>query len=263
MNKLPISACIITLNEAGNIAECIKSMDFVSEVIVLDSFSDDDTCTIAESLGAKVYKQKFLGHIEQKNKALSFASMEWVLALDADERVSPELRSSILEIFRNKPNYDGYRFHRSTWYLTRWIKHGRFYPDKQLRLFKKDKAIWGGKNPHDKIILTGQFCDIPQDILHYSYENIFDHVKTSNNFSSIQSKQLVTSNRGQFPILKMMLKSHWTFFESYFLRRGFMDGREGLIIALISSFSMLIRYAKVYEISVSRSTLNSKKLKQE
>ena len=261
MTKLPISACIITLNEASNIAECIKSMDFVSEVIVLDSFSDDDTCKIAESLGAKVYKQKFLGHIEQKNKALSFATMDWVLALDADERVSPELRTSILEIFRNPLKFEGYRFHRSTWYLTRWIKHGRFYPDKQLRLFKKDSANWGGHNPHDKIILKGQFCDIPQDILHYSYENIFDHVKTSNNFSGIQSKQIASSKKGRFPILKMMVKSLWTFFESYFLRRGFMDGREGLIISLISSFSMLIRYAKVYEISVSISTLNSKNLK--
>ena len=263
MTKLPISACIITLNEANNIADCIKSMDFVSEIIVLDSFSDDDTCKIAESLGAKVYKQKFLGHIEQKNMALSFASMEWVLALDADERLSPELKASILNIFQNPLRFDGYRFNRSTWYVTRWIKHGRFYPDKQLRLFRRTKAVWGGTNPHDKIMLTGKFKDVPQDILHYSYENIFDHVKTSNHFSSIQAKHIATANVTQFPILKMMAKSIWTFMESYFLRLGFLDGREGLIISWISSFSMLIRYAKVYEISMSRSKSTGNQSKHE
>jgi len=247
MTKLPITACIITLNEANNIEACIKSLDFVSEIVVVDSFSTDQTCAIAESLGAKVYKQKFLGHIEQKNIALSYASQPWVFALDADERVSPDLKSAVLDIFKEGPQFDGYRFHRATWYLSRWIRHGRFYPDKQLRLFKRSKARWGGVNPHDRIILDGNFLDIPQDILHYSYDDIADHVKTSNSFSTIQAKHLYVLGYVKFPILKMVFKSLWTFLDSYIFRLGFLDGREGLIIAFISAYSMLIRYAKLYE----------------
>ena len=250
--KLPISVCIITLNEQLNIGACIESADFASEIIIVDSFSTDQTRKISESYGARFFEHKFEGHIQQKNIALSYATFPWVIAIDADERISQAMKTRIFEIFQGEPKYDGYRFHRTTWYLTKWIRHGRFYPDRQLRLFKKDKATWGGSNPHDKIKLSGTFCDLNEDILHYSYRDIANHIQTSNNFSSIQANILFNRGKNRFIVFKMILKSIWTFLDSYLLRAGFMDGREGFIIAVISAFSMFARYAKVYELDVKQ-----------
>lgn len=251
-DKLPISACIITLNEQDNIGSCIESLDFVSEIIVVDSFSTDHTRAIAEKYGAKFFTHKFEGHIQQKNIALSYATNTWVISLDADERVSREMRNKIFEIFKEGPKYDGYRFRRTTWYLTKWIRHGRFYPDRQLRLFLKAKATWAGVNPHDKISLNGNVCNLKEDIQHYSYKDLSGHIRTSNNFSSIQANNLFHAGKDQFIVLKMIFKSLWTFIDCYILRSGFRDGKEGFIIAVISSFSMFARYAKVYELDIKK-----------
>lgn len=248
--KLPISACIITLNEEKNIKACIESLNFASEVIVVDSFSSDKTEDICLSLGARFYKHKFEGHIEQKNIALSYASHAWVLSLDADERVSEGMRREIYRIFKGPTAFDGYRFRRCTWYLDRWIRHGRFYPDKQLRLFRKEKARWGGVNPHDKIQLQGNFKDINEEIYHYSYQDLAHHIRTLNSFSGIQAKNLFEKKNLLFPVTKMIAKSLWTIFDSYILRRGFLDGRPGVIIAVFSGFSMFARYAKLYELNL-------------
>jgi len=249
--KLPISACIITLNEEKNIAACIESLSFASEIIVVDSFSTDKTEEICRKIGARFYQHKFEGHIEQKNIALGYATHTWVISLDADERVSEPMRRSIYKIFKGPTSFDGFRFRRCTWYLQRWIRHGRFYPDKQLRLFRKAKARWGGVNPHDKIILDGKnFQDRNEEILHFSYQDLAQHIRTLNSFSSIQSSNLFQKGNRSFPVSKMVLKSLWTIFDNFILRLGFLDGRAGVVVAVFSGFSMFARYAKLYELNI-------------
>ena len=250
MDKLPITACIITLNEEKNIQACLDSLDFVSEFVVVDSFSQDKTRELCEQRGVRFFEHPFEGHIQQKNLALSYASQPWVLALDADERVSGNMREKIFEIFHSAPQECGFRFRRRTWYISRFILHGRFYPDWQLRLFRKDSACWAGKNPHDKIELSGSCKDVKADILHYSYADVSGHVKTLNSFSSIQARNLYNENRRGFVIAKMCIKSFWAFVDSYFLRRGLLDGREGFIVACFAAVSMFVRYAKLYELTV-------------
>jgi glycosyltransferase involved in cell wall biosynthesis len=250
--KLPITLCVITFNEQDQIAECLASADFVSEVVVVDSYSTDSTEDLCRDAGAHVrfYQHPFDGHIQQKNLALQKAKQPWVLALDADERVSPAMRSAILEIFSNEPRVDGYSFRRVTQYMGRWIRHGAFYPDRKVRLFRRDKARWGGQNPHDRIVLSGRQEQREEEILHYSFDDLSDHIRTINSFSTIQARQIFGANpaAGQHWVLtRMLARSAWVVFRHLVLRAGILDGRRGVIIALFSAFSMLARYAKVYE----------------
>jgi glycosyltransferase involved in cell wall biosynthesis len=255
--KLPISACIITFNEEANIAECIKSLFFAKEIIVLDSGSNDKTCEIAESLGATVSHHHFESHIKQKNHALTYANYDWVIALDADERVSPKLRSEITKLFEEikidenglDNLCDGYKFPRKTYYIDKWISHSGWYPDKHLRLFRKSSAEWGGKNPHDKIILTGTIGELKGDILHYSFSSLRAHIDTINNFSAIMARNLFQEGKTNFIVPKLFLKPIWKFIDMFLLKKGFLDGTHGLIIALFSSFDMCARYAKLYELT--------------
>lgn len=154
--RLPLSVCIITLNEQDNIERCLRPLDFVSEIIVVDSGSKDKTVEIAEKHKAKVYKRKFDDYVSQKNFALSFVKNEWVLTLDADEEVSPELKEEILVLFQNGlPTADGYSTPRLTWYLGKWIRHGGWYPNRRIRLFHKSKGKFGGGLVHETIQLQG------------------------------------------------------------------------------------------------------------
>ena len=255
--KLPISACIITYNEEKHISECIKSLFFANEIIVLDSGSEDKTCEIAKSLGAKVHHHPFESHITQKNHALSFATNDWVISLDADERVTPKLRNEIIKLFEeikidengNDNLCNGYSFPRKTYYIDKWINHGGWYPDKHLRLFRKSKAVWGGENPHDKIMLEGKSGELNSDLLHYSFDSLKAHINTINNFSAIMSRNQYKNKDTKFLLPKLIFKPLWKFIEIYFLKKGFLDGTHGLIIALFSSFATCARYAKLFELT--------------
>lgn len=249
--KEKISACIITYNEERTIKDCLLSVSFADEIIVVDSHSTDKTCEIAKEFGAKIVTHDFEGHIQQKNYAKSLAKNEWVISLDADERVSASLRKEIEKIFSIGPAYDGYRFKRKTFYLNKWISHGGWYPDKHLRLFKNSIATWSGKNPHDRIFLDGKVKCLKSDLLHYSFPNLASHINTINNFSGIMARDLFKKNKVHFVLPKMILKTLWKFFEMYIFKRGFLDGRQGFIIATFSAFSTFARYAKLYEITVS------------
>jgi glycosyltransferase involved in cell wall biosynthesis len=254
---LPLTVCIITFNEEAHIASCLQSVSFARDVVVVDSFSTDKTQEICRQTCPHVrfFENPFEGHIQQKNVALSKAQEEWVLALDADERVSPEMRQAIFEIFRTGPQADGYSFRRVTQYLGRWIRHGAFYPDRKLRLFRKDKAHWGGHNPHDRIVLAGRVIERQEEILHFSFDDLTDHIRTINAFSSIQAKNIFAEgpaghNRGT--LTRMIGRSLWVIFRHLVLRGGILDGRRGVVIAVFSAFSMFARYAKVYELELQR-----------
>lgn len=252
MNSKPtLSAAIITYNEEDKIQDCLNSVtDFVDEIIVLDSFSTDATEEICrKNLKVRFHQHPFDGHIEQKNRVLEKCSSEWILSLDADERVTPELRHSIEKLITQNPNIAGAKFPRLTYHMHRFIKHSGWYPNARYRLVRKGMAFWGGENPHDKIILKGKGIKIRGDLLHLTKKDLSDQIQTINSFSSIVALTRYNKDR-KFQLWRMLLKPITKFLEMYLLKRGFQDGMQGLIIAISSSFSSFLKEAKLYELSV-------------
>ncbi len=245
MKKL--SVVIITFNEESNIARCIVSIKKIAdEIIIVDSYSEDNTVTIAEQLGAIVYKQQFLGYIEQKNFALQKATNDYCLLLDADECLSNELEASIQQLKELGFSADGYTFNRCNNYRNKWIKHGAWYPNKNIRLLNKSKGKWGGTNPHDKIIMSPNsiVVSLSGDLLHYSYESIEDMIQQNNRFTTIQAKAMYLSGK-RSSYFKIIINPTVAFISSFFIKRGFLDGIDGFIIAKSIAFHTLHKYAKL------------------
>lgn len=248
-NSVKISATIITFNEEKNIGRCIDSLKQVAdEIIVVDSGSADQTEQICISKGVKFYTNAFQGHIEQKNYAVSLTNNPVILSLDADEALSEELLTSIKAI---KENFtaDGYYFNRLTNYCGKWIKHCGWYPDKKLRIWKKEKGIWGGTNPHDKVIMEGitstQF--LSGDLLHYSYYSIEQHLKQVNYFTDINAREAHRKNK-RATIFHILFSPLIKFIKSYFFQLGILDGYYGFIVCSISAHATLYKYVKLREL---------------
>jgi glycosyltransferase involved in cell wall biosynthesis len=247
MTRPAISACIITYNEEKNIRECLASVTWVEEIIVVDSMSNDATVSICREYTDSVIQKTWEGHVKQKNFAIKQASHDWVLCLDADERVTPELRREIEQCLSEEVGRaDGYYFSRHSYYLGRWINHGGWYPDYKLRLFKKSLGKWGGKDPHDKVILTGTTKYLHSELHHFVYRNLSHQLQTVDNFSTITAQGL-DSDGERFSVVKLLFRPILKFFGTYFFKRGFLDGLPGLIISFISSFYVFLRYAKLWE----------------
>ena len=244
---IKISAAIITYNEEKNIKRCMESLDFVDEIVIVDSLSSDKTCAIAKELGAKVIEQKFLGHIDQKQLAVENCTHDWVLSLDADEEVSPELKASILELINTPLKHEAYEMKRVSFHLGKWIRHGGWYPDKKTRFFNKQKAHWGGYNPHDKVIVNGSTGMLEGDLKHYVFTDLRHNIDTNNSYSSIMAEDLYNNGK-KFSYLKLFLKPVGKFFEVYIYKRGFLDGMPGFIIAVGASYSMFLKFAKLWEL---------------
>ncbi len=228
-----ISAVIITLNEEKNIGRCIDSVKMVAdEVIVLDSFSTDRTVMIAQEKGAVVKQLAFNRYIEQKNRAVQLASYEYVLSLDADEALSEELAASILAC---KKDLKGFAFtmNRSNYFCGKFIRHGLWYPDRKLRLFKKQDGVWGGYDPHDKVIVPAgtSIKHLRGDLLHYAYYSVEGYIEKNEKISIIAAHSLFESGIKKH-WLKVYLSPAWEFLNGYFLRLGFLDGYYGWLIAV-------------------------------
>jgi glycosyltransferase involved in cell wall biosynthesis len=252
MKRPPLSVCIITFNEEKNIRDCLESVTWAEEIIVVDSLSQDTTVSLCRLFTDKVYEQEWQGHVKQKNCALQYARNEWVLCVDADERVSPELREEIERNLSMEGNcVDGYYFPRHSYYLGKWINHGGWYPDYKLRLFKKSKGSWGGEDPHDKVILKGTTTQLKGELLHFVYKNVSHQLQTVDSFSTITSTALDRAGE-RFTLFKLLYRPSAKFFETYLIKRGFMDGLPGFIIAVISSFYVFLRYVKLWELQKLR-----------
>lgn len=243
MNNVSLTGVIITYNEELKIARCINSMKKVcDEIIVLDSFSTDKTCKIAEQAGAKVYKHTFDGHIEQKNRAITYSTSKYILSLDADEELSTELIASINNI-KNDFVCDAYSMNRLNKYGKKWIKHGAWYPDKKLRMWNSTKGKWGGKNPHDKFILNNNSttAHLSGNILHYTM-NGFDDLKNQTvKFANIAAKSLFGEGK-RYNYFQIIFKTIFRFIKEYFLLLGIIDGKEGLQIAIMNSYYVWLKY---------------------
>lgn len=243
-----ISAAIITYNEEKNIERCIQSLfGVVDEVVIIDSGSEDKTHEIASSLGAKVIKNPFEGHIQQKNFAITQTENEWVISLDADEALSDELKKAILEV-KGSLKGDGYEFNRLTNYCGKWIKHCGWYPDTKLRLFRKNAGAWGGKNPHDKYILnSGKPQYLKGDILHYTFYKVSEHKEQIIKFTDIAAQSLFELGK-KSNWVKIYGKTIAKFIRNYFIKLGFLDGLTGFHICRLSAHATYLRYYKLLKL---------------
>ncbi len=250
---IKLSVVIITYNEELMIARCLDAAKQVAdEIIVVDSYSTDQTAEICKTYGVKFTTHTFEGHIQQKNYAAGLATYNHVLSLDADEVLSDRLIESIKKV---KENFtaDGYYFNRFTNYCGTWIKHCGWYPDRKLRLWNRHKGKWGGQNPHDKFIMhNGSKIEfLKGDLLHYSYHSINQHIAQVNKFTDILSQS--DYNRGKrVNILKIVIVPFWKFIKDYFIKLGFLDGYHGFVICIISAHATFIKYIKIRELQVSK-----------
>lgn len=249
----PISVAIITFNEEKNIERCLRAvLDVADEIVVLDSLSTDRTKEICQQFNVTFVEQPFLGYVEQKNKALEFATYPRILSLDADEVLSDELKKSILEVKNNWQN-DGYSFNRLTNYCGTWVHHCGWYPDRKLRLFDKRKGKWAGDTIHERYLLDDGSTPqhITGDLLHYSYYTIDQHIDQIKKFTTIMAQ--VQFQKGKYPgMLKLVLNPLWCFIRQYIVRLGFLDGFHGLVICVLSACANFVKYAKTRDLFANR-----------
>ncbi len=241
-----ISACIISFNEEKKIEDCLKSLQGVAdEIVVVDSLSTDRTLEIAARYTDRIYHQAFLGHIEQKNLAVEKARYDWILSLDCDERLSDELRQSILRQKDRLDDADAWRMARKTFYVYRWLHHC-WYPDIKVRLFNRKTAHWGGTNPHDHVVCEGgNIVRLEGDIHHYSFDSLSDHLKTIDHFTEIGAREMVRRNK-RVHLWSPLSHASWTFIKLYVLKRGFLDGFAGLTVSVLSWMHVFVKYSKAY-----------------
>jgi glycosyltransferase involved in cell wall biosynthesis len=245
MEKL--SVVIICYNEEKNIGRCIDSVaEIADEILILDSYSTDQTAAIAEARGAVVKQEPFKGFIEKKNKAVELASHDYVLSLDADEALDPLLAGSIRTAKQTGAN-SAYRMNRCSNYCGRFIKHGSWYPDTKIRLFDRRIARWGGTNPHDRVVVQNHITvkHLKGDILHYSYHTISEHVIQNNKLSTLAAESLYAKGK-KTTLLNIVFRPCWAFFVSYFVRAGFLDGIFGFVIAIQIAHMTFLKHVKLY-----------------
>ena len=244
---MSIAAVIIAYNEADKIARCLHSVKAVAdEIIVVDSGSTDDTVAICEAIGARVIHQPFLGYIEQKNFAASLASADYILSLDADEALSEALQQWLQQAKEKGLSKDAYIFNRLNNYCGQWIKHGDYYPDKKLRLWRKEMGHWGGENPHDKVVTVANATleKVPLDILHWSFVTVEEHRRQMIRFSDIAAQAMYTRGK-RVGRLKPWLSAAWSFLNGYIFRAGFLDGLAGWQIARMNAYYSYLKYAQL------------------
>jgi len=250
--KMPvkITGVVMTYNEEERILDCLTSIKYVTdEIVVVDSFSSDGTEAICKEFGVKFIRHKFEGYIEQRQYVISHATNDYVLVLDADEILSTDLVTEINTI-RNNWKYDAYLFSRLTNYEGKWIRHCGWYPDKKARLFDRNKITVKGNNPHDEITVKDGFKTkwIKKDILHYSFYSIGDHISKTNKFSTIAARADFENGKKVVFMYHIMLKPIYQFLNEYFRKLGILDGYYGFIICIISSFGKFLKYAKLRQL---------------
>lgn len=238
-----ITATIITLNEERNIARAIESLRCADEVVVVDSGSSDGTRQIAARLGARVVEEPWRGYAAQKNFAASRASNDWILSIDADEALSEELEGEIADLKRGAPPAAGYSMPRLAQYLGRWIRHGGWYPDRKVRLYDRNRAEWTGDYVHESVTVRGNVGQFEGKLLHFTCNSLSEHLRTLDRYTTLAARELV-DRQVEAPLRKLAIDPAWTFFRTWILRRGFLDGPQGLAIAWMAALYVFLKYAK-------------------
>ncbi len=241
-----VSACVMTFNNDEQIEECLKSVTWADETVVVDSFSTDRTIDICRNYTDRVYQRKWPGFKDQSNYTMSLAQYEWILFMDADERITPELYSEIQSHLNDAScDWSGFYFPRKTLYLGKWINHGDWYPAYDLRLYKKEKGCWV-REPHAKIQLDGKAKYLKQDMLHFSYKNLSGQLHTIDKYTDMSASEMEKEGTG-FVTCQLVFRPLFRFIKGYIFKRGFMDGVPGFVAAITTSFYVFMKYAKLRE----------------
>jgi glycosyltransferase involved in cell wall biosynthesis len=248
MGSMDISAVIITYNEERRLEGALKSLTGVaSEIIVVDCHSTDETVKIAKRYTDRVFERTWTNFGDQKNFANGKAIHPWILSLDADERLSPELRAELLEFKKTEPKADAFSIPRQVYYLGRWIRHSGWYPERKVRLFRKDKARWEGEYVHEKLVVQGRIEKLRGPIHHFTYRDIAEHLARINKFSDLGAQKLYAQQK-KARWYHLFFLPFFRFLRAYLWKRGFQDGFAGLVISVLTGYAVFARYAKLKEI---------------
>jgi glycosyltransferase involved in cell wall biosynthesis len=242
-----LTVTVITLNESANLEAALESVKWADEILVVDSHSTDDTVAIARRFTDRVIARDWPGYIAQKNFAASEARHDWILSLDADERVTPELAAEIRALLAGDPACAGYRVPRLSWYLGRWIRGTDWYPDYQLRLYDRRLARWTGRYVHESVAADGAVGRLKADLLHYTYRDVSHHLQTIDRYTSLWARQAYEDGR-RARLRHLLLSPPAAFLRNYIARGGFRIGSAGLIVSLLNSYYVLLKHVKLWEL---------------
>jgi glycosyltransferase involved in cell wall biosynthesis len=242
-----VSVTIITKNEADQIAGALESVSWADERIVVDAGSTDATVSIARQFTERVVVREWTGYVEQKNYAASLASFEWVLSLDADERVVPALAAEIRALLADVPSQAAYRIPRVTWHLGRWIRTTDWYPDYQVRLYDRRVARWVGKYVHEGLAVSGSVGTLTNPLQHFPYRDVSEHLERIDRYTTSAARQMHENGR-RAGWLDLAIHPPAAFMRNYVLKRGALDGRAGLIVSAMNAYYVFLKFAKLWEL---------------
>jgi len=242
-----VTVTIITKNEAAHIGAAIDSASWADEIVVVDGGSTDDTMTLAAAKGVRVESRTWTGWVDQKNFAASLAANDWILSLDADERVTPALAHEIKGLLGDEPPCAAYKVPRVTFHLGRWIRTTDFYPDYQTRLYDRRAARWAGHYVHESVTVNGPVGRLTQELQHYSYADLSDHLNRINAYSTLAARQMYERGR-RAGALDLFVQAPAAFLRNYILRRGVLDGSVGLLLSMVNAYSVFLKFAKLWEL---------------
>ena len=244
-----ISVAIITKDEERNIRDCLESVRWADEVVVVDNGSTDDTLKICEEYRARVYQEEWKGYSGQKNSAIEKARNEWVLSLDADERVGPDLREEIAALDGNS-SVDGYFIARKNFFLGRWVKHCGWSPDFNLRLFRKSRGQFPERAVHERVELRGRTANLRNPLIHETYRSLSEFFQRMDRYSTLAAGEMYREGR-KYHFHALLFRPPFTFLQMYFLRAGFLEGYFGFLLSILYSFYNFAKYSKLKELEES------------
>lgn len=257
-SRQSLSALVITLNEERNVADCLSSVAFADEIVVVDSGSADRTCEIAREMGAKVYENPWPGYGAQKNFGMEKATGDWILIVDADERVTPELREEISRLLAapEEPSFAAFTVPRKNHEYGRWIAHGGTYPDRQMRLLRRGKGAYNDVEVHENLIVEGAIGELRSPLLHFSERNISERVTKGNRYSTLSAKERAKRGIPWVGPSHLLLHPAATFWKIFFMKQGFRDGVPGYLHAVMAAYQTFLKYCKLHEMRSARASGN-------
>ncbi len=244
----PVTATIITKDEADSIADALKSLCWADEIIVVDAESTDETVAIARQFTERVYVRPWNGYVDQKNHAASLATHDWIFSLDADERVPEKLSAEIRALLASEPTLRGFRMPRVSFHLGRWMRTTDMYPDYQLRLYDRRHARWDGMHVHESVnVKTGVVGYLKNELQHYPYKDLSEHLIRMDRYTTLAARQMFEKGK-RTTRLELLLHPPVAFARNYIVKGGFRDGKPGLIISLVNWYYVMLKFAKLWEL---------------